>query len=130
MREVTCSGLMRRNQRTRRWIGTALFETVGLVVGLTNGKSPKATGILAQNGRGLAKAGREHRRLFSGKVQPKFRLRHYPEERPVQVSRALARAAGSAESSLGSALCRWSHSLSNSRKTHRRARCTASWPPP
>jgi hypothetical protein len=34
---------MRRNQRTRRWIGTALFETVGLVVGLTNGKSPKAT---------------------------------------------------------------------------------------
>ena len=25
---------MRRNQRTRRWIGTALFETVGLVVGL------------------------------------------------------------------------------------------------
>ena len=27
---------MRRNQRTRRWIGTALLETVGLVVGLTN----------------------------------------------------------------------------------------------
>ena len=27
---------MRRNQRTRRWIGTALFQTVGLVVGLTN----------------------------------------------------------------------------------------------
>ena len=44
------------------------------------------------------------------------------EERPVQVSRALARAAGSAESSLGSSLCRWAHSLSNSRKTHRRAR--------
>jgi len=22
---------MRRNQRTRRWVGTALFETVGLV---------------------------------------------------------------------------------------------------
>src|SRR3954447_15883325 len=31
----TGSGLMRRNRRTRRWIGTALFETVGLVVGLT-----------------------------------------------------------------------------------------------
>src|SRR3954464_11459129 len=45
------------------------------------------------------------------------------EERPVQVSRALARAAGSADSSVGSALCRWAHSLSNSRKTHRRARC-------
>src|SRR5687768_4448710 len=45
------------------------------------------------------------------------------EERPAQVSRALARAAGLAESSLGSALCRWAHSLSNSRKTHRRARC-------
>jgi hypothetical protein len=27
---------MRRNQPTRRWIGTALLETVGLVVGLTN----------------------------------------------------------------------------------------------
>src|SRR5215210_2825598 len=41
----------------------------------------------------------------------------------VQVSRILARFAGLAESSLGSALCRWALSRSNSRKTQRRARC-------